>query len=123
MTGTSGDWKQSLNLNGQILASGQVAGVGTDTTIYTVPVGKEAKIATAVISNVSASATTVSLSVVPGGSGLSGVYKVWNAIAIAAGQTLELPLIGAFLETGAVISVNAGAAASLNYLITGVLSY
>lgn len=123
MTATSGDWKQSLNLNGQILASGQVAGVGSDTTIYQVPTGKEAKIATATVTNISASATTISLSVVPGGSGLSAANKVWNAVAIAAGQTLELPLIGAFLETSALISVNAGAAASINYLITGVLSY
>jgi hypothetical protein len=123
MVATSGDWKQSLNLNGQILASGQVAGVGIDTTIYQVPTGKEAKIATATVTNISVTDTTISLSVVPGTSALSPANKVWNAIPITAGQTLELPLIGAFLETGALISVNAGAAASINYLITGVLSY
>jgi hypothetical protein len=122
MAFTAGDWKQSLSLNGQILASGQVATLGIDTTIYQVPTGKQAKIATAIISNTGSTDTTLSLHVIPGSSSLGPTHKVYNAIPLAAGAVIHLPLEGAFLETNAILSVNVGVSAAVNYLITGVLS-
>lgn len=117
------DFKQGSNLAGKILASGQVAAATTDTTVYTVPASSAAKIATAVLCNVGAGATTVSVSVVPSGVSLDATRRVVQAYTLTAGDTTSIAeIVGAFLDAGAYISLNAGAATSVNYLITGVVS-
>lgn len=123
MTASAGDWKQSLTLIGKVLASGHVATTGIDTTIFTVPVGYAAKIATASLTNVADTDVIVSLSVVPGGSVLDISRKVIPAVTIPANSIYPVEvLFGAFLETGAFISVNAGTPNAVNFLITGALS-
>lgn len=117
------DFKQGTNLLGKILASGQVALAVTDTTAYTVPVASAVKVATAVLCNVTATAVTVSVSVVPSGSALDGTRKILASFVLAAYDSTRLAeLEGAMLDAGAVVSINASAVTAVNYLLTGVVS-
>lgn len=116
------DFKQGTALVGKILASGQVAGTG-DTTVYTVPASSAVKVATAVLTNVSAGAVTVSVSVVPSGGSVDGTHKVVSAYSLAANDSTKLTEVeGAMLDAGAFISINASVGASVNYLFTGAVS-
>lgn len=117
------DFKQGSNLVGKILASSQVAAATTDTTVYTVPASSAVKVATATISNVTTSAVTVSVSVVPSGGAVDGTHKIVPDFALAANDSTSLPEIaGAMLDTGAFISIKASTAMAINYLFTGSVS-
>ncbi len=116
------DFKQGTNLAGKILTSGQVAGTGA-TTIYTVPAASAVKVTSAVLANVSASAVTVTVAVVPSGQSVDGTRTIVSAYPLAAGDSTVLTeLVGALLDTGAFISITASAGTAINYLITGAVS-
>jgi hypothetical protein len=117
------DFKQGLNLAGKILAGSQVAAATTDTTVYTVPASSAVKVATFSLTNVTGSAVTVSVSVVPSGGSVDGTHKVLSAYSLAAGDSTKVTEVeGALLDTGVFISINASAATAINYLITGAVS-
>lgn len=117
------DFKQGTNLAGKILASGQVATANTNTTAYTVPPSSAVKVATAVLTNVTGSAVTVSVSVVPSGGAVDGTHVVVSAFSLAANDSTNLTeLVGGMLDAGAFVSINASAGASVNYLLTGAVS-
>lgn len=121
------DFKQSANLSGKILASGQVPGTGA-TTVYTVPANSAVKIATCVIANISASPLVgVTVSVVPSGGSVDGTHVIATigtaAQPFAAGDSTSLfELAGAMLDSGALISITSPAATSINFLITGAVA-
>ena len=117
------DFKQSANLAGKILASGQVAAASTDTTVYTVPALSAVKVATAVLCNNTGAAVTVSVSVVPSGGAVDATRKVVASHVLPANDSTKLTEIeGAMLDAGALISVNASTSAAVNYLFTGAVS-
>jgi hypothetical protein len=118
----SADFKQGTNLAGKILTSGQVAGTSA-TTIYTVPASSAVKVASAVLCNITGSAVTVTVAVVPSGQALDGTRSIVSAYSLAANDSTSLSeLVGAMLDTGAFISVTASAGTAINYLITGAVS-
>lgn len=117
------DFKQSANLAGKILAGSQVAAAATNTTVYTVPAASAVKVATFSLTNVTASAVTVSVSVVPSGGTVDGTHKVLAGYVLAANDSTEIiEAKGAMLDAGAFISINASAVTAVNYLITGAVS-
>lgn len=116
------DFKQGTNLAGKILASGQISAT-TATTVYTVPASSAVKVASAVLCNVTGSAVTVSVSVVPSGGAVDATRVVVSAYSLAAGDSTTLSeLVGALLDTGALISITASTGAAINYLLTGAVS-
>ena len=103
----------------KILASAQVA--SGETTVYTVGASKAAKLAKLVLANTSASAVTVSVSVVPSGGTVDGTHKVMSAYSIAAGDsTVITEAENIWLGAGDFISVNASAATAINVLASGL---
>ncbi len=121
------DFKQATTLAGKILASGQLVPT-TETAIYTVPTASAIKVASISICNVTASAVTVSVSVVPSGGTIGdGTHKVLYNYSIAAGDTIShqdvlSALLGAFLDAGAAITITAGTASAVDYVLTGAVS-
>lgn len=116
------DFKQGTNLAGKILASGQVPNTSA-TAVYTVPAASAVKVASAVLSNITASAVTVTVAVVPSGQSLDGTRTIMPAYSLDPGDSTTLTeLVGALLDTGAFISVTASSGAAINYLITGAVS-
>lgn len=120
------DFKQGTNLAGKILASGQIAAT-TATTVYTVPAASAVKIATFSLFNNSQFAVTLAVSVVPSGGTADATRVMLGSFSLAPfdGITSEDVLTflkGAMLDAGAFISVTAGSAAAVNYLVTGAVS-
>jgi hypothetical protein len=116
------DFKQGANLAGKILASGQVPNTSA-TTVYTVPASSATKIASAVLCNVTGTAVTVTVAVVPSGQTLDGTRTIVSAYSLAAGDSTSLSeLVGAMLDAGALISITASVGTGINYLVTGVVS-
>ncbi len=115
------DFKTGTNLAGKILAQGQLA--SGEQTVYTVPAYSATKIASAVLANTSGSQLTVAVSVVSSGGTAGGTNRIMPGYQLAAGDTTSITeIVGAFLDAGAFISINAGAGSAINYLITGVVS-
>lgn len=107
----------------RILASGQLAAT-TATTIYTVPTTSEAKIGSFSLTNVTGTAVVVTVAVVPSGGTLDGTRTVVSTYSLAANDTISHKDVlsafdGVILETGALISITAGTAGSVNYLLSG----
>lgn len=103
----------------KLLYSAQL-GAG-DTAIYTVPASKAVKLSTLTLCNINSIAVTVSVSLIPSGGAVDGTHKVVNAYSIAAGDTLTVDeLKGAWLGDGDKINVNAGTAASIDPVLTGL---
>jgi hypothetical protein len=121
----SGDFKQGTNLDAYI-ASGQLSAT-TATTIYTVPASSRSKVASFSLTNVTASAVTVSVSVVPSGGTVDGTHQILSGYSLAANDTIShedvlAAIKGAMLPTGAFVSVTAGTANAIDYLCTGAVS-
>lgn len=115
------DFKQRTSLVGKILASGQLA--SGESAVYTVPASSAVTIASAVLCNTSATAVTVSVSVVPSGGSVDGTHRVISGYSLAAGDSTALEeLVGALLDAGAFISMNASAGSAVDYLLTGMVS-
>lgn len=98
---------------------------GVDTTVYTVPAGKQAKVATAVVRNNAAVAVAFDVSVVPSGGTVDGTHKIAGAstiVPLAAGDSTSLfELAGDMWDTGAFVSISCSAAGALNYKLTGAV--
>jgi hypothetical protein len=119
----SADFKQSANLAGKILASGQVAAAATNTTVYTVPASSAVKVATFSLTNVTGSPVTVTVSVVPNAGSVDGTHQVVSAYPLAANDsTVVSEVAGAMLDTGAFIVINASAVTAIDYLLTGAVA-
>ncbi|MBN9209369.1 MAG: hypothetical protein J0H96_11985 [Microbacterium ginsengisoli] len=103
-----------------ILASQQLA--SGDTTIYTVPANKAAKLAKLVLTNTSAAAVTVSVSVVPSGGSVDGTHRVVSGYSLAAGDSTTVTEIeGCWLGQGDLVSVNASTAAVVDVMLSGLV--
>jgi hypothetical protein len=94
-----------------------------DHTVFTCPASTAVRIFHGTLCNVSGSAVTVSLSVVPNGGTLDGSHKAIAGFALAAGDTLSLKdyLTGAMLAPGDFISVNSSAATAVDVVISGLV--
>jgi hypothetical protein len=102
-------------LTSQQLASG-------DVTVYTVPANKAAKLAKLVLSNVSASAVTVSVSIVPSGGTVDGTHRVVSGYSLAAGDTTTITEVeGCWLGQGDLVSINTSAGTSVDVLLSGLV--
>lgn len=89
---------------------GQVApDATTDTTLYTVPAGKDAIISTLVVANRSASGRTYRVAVRPGGASLANEHYVAYDVAVGAGDSTTLTL-GITLTATDVMAVYASTA-------------
>jgi hypothetical protein len=115
----------ATTLTQELLYSSQLA--SGDNAVYTVASNKAVKIGTAALCNVSASAVTISVSVVPSGGTVDGTHKVVSAYSLAAGDTIShedglAALKGLMLSEGCVISVNAGTASAVDCVLTGTLT-
>lgn len=110
-------------MKGQILYSGQLAAT-TATSIYTVPTGKTAKIASATICNTTAATVAVSVSLHKVGDTPDGTHRVISGYSLAGGDTLSLKdyLSGAMLGEGEAVSVTAGTANAVDVVLTGAVS-
>lgn len=106
-------------VNPKSLASAQLA--SGDTAVYTVPAGKAAKIATAVLANISASPVVVSVSLVPSGGSSDGTHRVISGYSLAAGDSIKVDeLVGAWMGSGDFLSINAAAGAAVDVTVTGL---
>lgn len=120
------DFKTGTSLAGKVLASSKVTAT-TATAVYTVPASSAVKIASAAITNITASPVTVTVSVVPSGGTVDGTHEVLHAYALAASDTIShkdvlAALDGAFLDAGAAIYVTAGTANAVDVVLTGAVS-
>lgn len=103
----------------RVLASSQLA--SGESTAYTVPTSKAAKIAKFVLTNTSASTVTVSASVVPSGGTVDGTHRVVSAYPLAAGDTIVVTEVdGVWLGQGDFLSVNVSAGAAVDILVSGL---
>lgn len=117
------DFKQGTNLAGRVLASGQVAAASA-TDVYTVPASSAVKVATAVVHNASAlTLNQVEVFLTPAGGTRDATRRIGLITTLAPGDSTSVfELVGAFLEAGAVISLNPSAATAANYALTGAVS-
>jgi hypothetical protein len=102
------------------LVSTQIA-VTTDSIVYTVPKDSAVEVAKGSIANVSGSACTVGLSLVPAGASPDASHKVIpDTYSLGAGDSLPLGdfAIG-MLGEGDSIAVHAGTANALDVVISG----
>lgn len=94
----------------------------TEAAQYTVPAATSVKVATASITNVTATQVTVSISLAANGQPLGGATRVLHNYMLPAGDTLELSMIkGAMLGPGDVIGGLAGTASAVVLVVTGTV--
>jgi len=95
---------------------------GVETAQVQVPAASSFKIATACITNVTASAVTVSISLAATGQFLDGTHRVLHNYSLPAGDTLELSMLkGAMMGPGDIIGGLAGTAAAVVLVVTGTV--
>lgn len=119
----TGDFKTGSNLIGKILCATQVP-TAAETTVYTVPASTYVKVAHGVLTNVSASAVTVSVSLVPSGGTADGTHRIVSQFSLPAGDSLPLKdyIAGAMLGPGDFISVSPSAVNAIDVVISGAVS-
>lgn len=94
----------------------------TEAAQYTAPAGTSVKVATATITNVTAAAVTVSLSVVPTGATLNGTQRILNSYSLPANDTLDLSFLkGAMLGPGDFIAGVASTASAVVLVLTATV--
>lgn len=104
----------------QVLVSQQLA--ATETTQYTGPANSSVKLAEAVLSNTTAAAVTVSVSLCKTGQTAGASNRVVPGYSLAAGDSLVVrQLEGQFLGPGDFISAIASAATSVAFAVSGVV--
>lgn len=92
-----------------------------DNTVYTVPGSKAAKLATLTVTNVTGSAVTVSVSVVPSGGSVDTTHKIVNAYSLAGNDALLIDDVkGMWLGDGDKVSINAGTGSAVDATLTGL---
>lgn len=91
--------------------------------VYVCPLGRQATITTGSVCNISASAVTVSVSVVPFGAAVDNTHRVVSNYSIAAGDTLSLDdyIAGSVLAAGDLVSVNASAGTAIDVVLSGTV--
>lgn len=103
-----------------VLVSQQLA--ASETTQYTGPASSAVKITSATLTNTTASAVTVSVSVVKTGGTAGNANRVVSGYSLAAGDSaVLLELIGVFLGPGDLISAIAGTASAVAFVLSGVV--
>ena len=96
--------------------------ITTEAAQYTVAAGQSVKVATASITNVTATAVTVSISLCPTGGSLDGTHRVVSSYSLPANDTLELGMLkGAMLGPGDIIGGLAGTASAVVLVVTGTV--
>lgn len=120
MTATGPDLNQAT-AHGRLLASVQVSATG-DTTVYTAPAGKSVEVRHGTLCNVSGSAVTISLALIPFAGAADGTHRVVSNYPLAAGDTLPLRdyLNGAQLGPGDYVSINCATGAAVDVVLSGV---
>lgn len=104
----------------QVLVSQQLA--SSETTQYTGPANSAVKIAKAVLTNTTASAVTVSVSVCKTGQTAGASNRVVSGYSLTAGDSLVVAqLEGQFLGPGDFISAIAGTATAVTLEASGVV--
>lgn len=107
-----------------VLVATKVA-VTTDSAVYTVAANHAVKLAQGTLSNISGSACTVGLSIVPSGATVGdGTHKVIpDTYSLAAGDTLPLGdfIKGHMLGDGDIIALHCGTANAIDVVISGVV--
>jgi hypothetical protein len=105
----------------KVLAQGQIVTANSSTTIYTVPTGQVAEIRSFTLTNSSASATNVSVNIIPNGGSQAGSNFIVKSVSVPAQDVLPLTdvLTGAVLDGGWFIQVTASIGTAINYAITG----
>lgn len=103
-----------------VLASSQLA--SGDTTVYTVPANKAAKITKLVLCNTSGLSVTVSVSIVPSGGTVDGTHKVVSNYSLTGSDSITVTEVeGMFLGAGDYVSVNAGTGAAVDVSLNGLV--
>jgi hypothetical protein len=107
-----------------VLVSTKIS-VTTDSAVYTVASGKAVKLSQATLSNISGSACTIGLSIVPSGGTIGdGTHKIIpDTYSLAAGDTLPLGdyIKDHLLGDGDKIACHAGTANAIDVVISGVV--
>jgi hypothetical protein len=104
----------------QVLVSQQLA--AAETAQYTCPANSAVKVASAVLTNNTGSAVTVSVSVLKSGQTADGTHRVLSGYSLAAGDSTVLSeLAGVFLGPGDFVSAIASAATSVTLVMSGVV--
>lgn len=111
---------------GHILASGQLSTTSAR-TIYTVPSAATIQVNAFALTNTSGSAVAVTIGVVPAGAAVDGTHQVLTNYTLAAYDVLTHKDVlsvfdGILLDTGTLLSVTAGTANAVNFLLTGSLA-
>lgn len=92
---------------------------GTQTTLYTAT-GLRAILDKITATNVSASAATVTVNLVPSAGSASATNVIVSAKSLQAGESYGFPeLVGHVLNQGGFVSVLAGTASAINLRISG----
>jgi hypothetical protein len=111
----------STNIAPKILRSTYLP-ITTEAAQYTVAAGQSVKVATASITNVTATQVNVWISLVPSGGTLDNTHRVLYNYVLPAGDTLELGMLkGAMLGPGDFIGGLAGTASAVVLVVTGTV--
>lgn len=111
----------STSITPKVLRSAYLP-ITTEAAQYTVPAATSVKVATASITNVTATQATVSISLAASGQSLDGTHRVLHNYMLPAGDTLELSMLkGAMLGPGDVIGGLAGTANAIVLVVTGTV--
>lgn len=91
---------------------------------YTCPANSAVRVSTAVVTNTSNSAVTVSMSLVKSGNAAGPANRILASYSLASHDSLSLNdvLSGALLGPGDFVSAIASAATSVSFVMTGAVS-
>lgn len=96
----------------------------SDAAVYTCPASSTVKIATATLCNVTGSAVTVYVGIVPSGGTAGASHHVIHALSLAANDTLSLTpyLSGTMLTASDAVSGYCGTGSAVVMVLTGTVS-
>lgn len=91
----------------------------TETTVYTVPVAKNSIVKQIILANVTVSAATISISIVPSGGAAGDGNRIVKNLSLPANSISVLDTMQN-MDTGDFISVQQGTASAVTTTISGV---